>query len=180
MIRRPPRSTLSSSSAASDVYKRQVSTQSTGICVPAMLFGRTARALHRVACRGWKPSKIAPCRAFCTADAPPPPMKREEHELSQVIPGSKTPGPKMVLGYTCTVCETRSFRTISRASYDNGVVLVRCEGLSLIHISEPTRLLSISYAVFCLKKKKKKSQTNICNYGNQDIEISSDDTVLLF
>eukprot|EP00656_Telonema_subtile_P018294 TRINITY_DN1986_c0_g1_i3.p1 TRINITY_DN1986_c0_g1~~TRINITY_DN1986_c0_g1_i3.p1 ORF type:complete len:171 (-),score=32.91 TRINITY_DN1986_c0_g1_i3:347-859(-) len=30
MIRRPPRSTLSSSSAASDVYKRQVSTQSTG------------------------------------------------------------------------------------------------------------------------------------------------------
>src|SRR5678816_2551552 len=30
--------------------------------------------------------------------------------------------------------------------------------LSLIHISEPTRLLSISYAVFCLKKKKKKRQ----------------------
>ena len=26
--------------------------------------------------------------------------------------------------------------------------------LSLIHISEPTRLLSISYAVFCLKKNK--------------------------
>ena len=30
--------------------------------------------------------------------------------------------------------------------------------LSLIHISEPTRLGMISYAVFCLKKKKK--QTN--------------------
>src|SRR5678816_4818943 len=29
--------------------------------------------------------------------------------------------------------------------------------LSLIHISEPTRLLSISYAVFCLKKKKQKT-----------------------
>ena len=27
--------------------------------------------------------------------------------------------------------------------------------LSLIHISEPTRLLSISYAVFCLKKKNR-------------------------
>src|SRR5678816_3296809 len=26
-----------------------------------------------------------------------------------------------------------------------------CRTLSLIHISEPTRLLSISYAVFCLK-----------------------------
>ena len=30
--------------------------------------------------------------------------------------------------------------------------------LSLIHISEPTRLLSISYAVFCLKKKKTKNE----------------------
>src|SRR5665648_322495 len=32
--------------------------------------------------------------------------------------------------------------------------------LSLIHISEPTRLGMISYAVFCLKKKKKKKKTN--------------------
>src|SRR5660398_301472 len=30
--------------------------------------------------------------------------------------------------------------------------------LSLIHISEPTRLRRISYAVFCLKKKKNKKQ----------------------
>eukprot|EP00658_Telonema_sp_P-2_P037881 TRINITY_DN27220_c0_g2_i4.p2 TRINITY_DN27220_c0_g2~~TRINITY_DN27220_c0_g2_i4.p2 ORF type:complete len:237 (+),score=70.38 TRINITY_DN27220_c0_g2_i4:1162-1872(+) len=34
------------------------------------------------------------------------------------------------------------------------------EALSLIHISEPTRLLSISYAVFCLKKKKKTDKQN--------------------
>src|SRR5674536_386152 len=33
--------------------------------------------------------------------------------------------------------------------------------LSLIHISEPTRLLSISYAVFCLKKKKQKTKQPI-------------------
>eukprot|EP00658_Telonema_sp_P-2_P076721 TRINITY_DN6775_c0_g1_i1.p2 TRINITY_DN6775_c0_g1~~TRINITY_DN6775_c0_g1_i1.p2 ORF type:complete len:105 (+),score=34.15 TRINITY_DN6775_c0_g1_i1:197-511(+) len=32
------------------------------------------------------------------------------------------------------------------------------DNLSLIHISEPTRLLSISYAVFCLKKKKTYTQ----------------------
>src|SRR5665648_179123 len=32
--------------------------------------------------------------------------------------------------------------------------------LSLIHISEPTRLGMISYAVFCLKKKKKKKHKN--------------------
>ena len=32
------------------------------------------------------------------------------------------------------------------------------QGLSLIHISEPTRQAEISYAVFCLKKKKKKDK----------------------
>eukprot|EP00658_Telonema_sp_P-2_P035444 TRINITY_DN25777_c0_g1_i5.p1 TRINITY_DN25777_c0_g1~~TRINITY_DN25777_c0_g1_i5.p1 ORF type:complete len:110 (+),score=10.63 TRINITY_DN25777_c0_g1_i5:77-406(+) len=44
------------------------------------------------------------------------------------------------------VCDTTSILDIVSA----------VTGLSLIHISEPTRLLSISYAVFCLKKKKKK------------------------
>src|SRR5450756_1019723 len=37
------------------------------------------------------------------------------------------------------------------------------ESLSLIHISEPTRL-GISYAVFCLKKKKKKTIRHISEY----------------
>ena len=40
--------------------------------------------------------------------------------------------------------------------------------LSLIHISEPTRLLSISYAVFCLKKKKKNNNNN---FNKEDIII---------
>src|SRR5660397_294227 len=35
--------------------------------------------------------------------------------------------------------------------------------LSLIHISEPTRLRRISYAVFCLKKKKKKKKKKKTN-----------------
>src|SRR5674536_394497 len=74
MIRRPPRSTLSSSSAASDVYKRQ-----------------TQRRRRAVRGGAW----------------PHPPGTPDAHDLS------------------------------------------------LIHISEPTRLLSISYAVFRLKKKKR-------------------------
>ena len=36
----------------------------------------------------------------------------------------------------------------------NNTCFTRGHGLSLIHISEPTRLGMISYAVFCLKKKK--------------------------
>ena len=37
-------------------------------------------------------------------------------------------------------------------------------GLSLIHISEPTRQAEISYAVFCLKKKKKKKKKSTTHY----------------
>ena len=35
-----------------------------------------------------------------------------------------------------------------------GMIETRGLVLSLIHISEPTRQAEISYAVFCLKKKK--------------------------
>ena len=38
------------------------------------------------------------------------------------------------------------------------VALLPQVSLSLIHISEPTRQAEISYAVFCLKKKKQKKQ----------------------
>eukprot|EP00825_Cyclidium_porcatum_P000968 TRINITY_DN10422_c0_g1_i2.p1 TRINITY_DN10422_c0_g1~~TRINITY_DN10422_c0_g1_i2.p1 ORF type:complete len:348 (-),score=63.45 TRINITY_DN10422_c0_g1_i2:30-1073(-) len=41
---------------------------------------------------------------------------------------------------------------------DNNIELYQVNNLSLIHISEPTRLGMISYAVFCLKKKKKKQR----------------------
>eukprot|EP01017_Pseudomicrothorax_dubius_P004035 TRINITY_DN10725_c0_g1_i1.p1 TRINITY_DN10725_c0_g1~~TRINITY_DN10725_c0_g1_i1.p1 ORF type:complete len:375 (-),score=59.96 TRINITY_DN10725_c0_g1_i1:14-1138(-) len=40
------------------------------------------------------------------------------------------------------------------------MVRLPLQNLSLIHISEPTRLLSISYAVFCLKKKKEEMKNN--------------------
>ena len=81
MIRRPPRSTQSRSSAASDVYKRQGHvTVGDLVEVPVLLALLVAAAM---------------------------------------------------LPYVLTVLTL----------------------LSLIHISEPTRLLSISYAVFCLKKK---------------------------
>src|SRR5450756_2100871 len=39
-----------------------------------------------------------------------------------------------------------------------GSHITKVYDLSLIHISEPTRLGMISYAVFCLKKKKKKKK----------------------
>eukprot|EP00658_Telonema_sp_P-2_P018482 TRINITY_DN17251_c0_g1_i5.p1 TRINITY_DN17251_c0_g1~~TRINITY_DN17251_c0_g1_i5.p1 ORF type:complete len:144 (+),score=11.13 TRINITY_DN17251_c0_g1_i5:524-955(+) len=61
----------------------------------------------------------------------------------------------------------RRGREADRASGMHGIQAAmagsidRNRDLSLIHISEPTRLLSISYAVFCLKKKKKRYTTPI-------------------
>ena len=83
MIRRPPRSTQSRSSAASDVYKRQ------------------SKGLNN--------------------------KDGETHDAQQQFIFDR----------------------------DGMRIAERFQCLSLIHISEPTRLLSISYAVFCLKKKKK-------------------------
>eukprot|EP00658_Telonema_sp_P-2_P029421 TRINITY_DN22386_c0_g1_i4.p1 TRINITY_DN22386_c0_g1~~TRINITY_DN22386_c0_g1_i4.p1 ORF type:complete len:142 (+),score=21.79 TRINITY_DN22386_c0_g1_i4:124-549(+) len=53
------------------------------------------------------------------------------------------------LSQTSTATNPVMIATLDDLSY----LVVR--QLSLIHISEPTRLLSISYAVFCLKKKTK-------------------------
>ena len=49
-----------------------------------------------------------------------------------------------------------NFNGVYKYSKDGEVFLISSNMLSLIHISEPTRPLYISYAVFCLKKKKKK------------------------
>src|SRR5450756_3146312 len=101
MIRRPPRSTQSRSSAASDVYKRQVhglgyvEAAVTDIDADANLF------FHRVLV--------------------------VSHAVSCFLSQSR---PAKHLGQLHVVC----------------LVLLQ---LSLIHISEPTRLGMISYAVFC-------------------------------
>src|SRR5450756_3054812 len=96
MIRRPPRSTQSRSSAASDVYKRQ----SLKIIIP-----------------------------------------RESKNANN----------------TTNSCGPHSFHNMLFRRASRNVSKHNILNLSLIHISEPTRLGMISYAVFCLKKKKKKN-----------------------
>ena len=92
MIRRPPRSTQSRSSAASDVYKRQ-----------------------------------------------------DKYGFFSLLQKNGLP----VLYTSASLEEFDS-------DYAEGKIAFPVFVLSLIHISEPTRLGMISYAVFCLKKKKNK------------------------
>src|SRR5665254_12252 len=45
----------------------------------------------------------------------------------------------------------RKIADVAERTRTNKILPDELSGLSLIHISEPTRLLSISYAVFCFK-----------------------------
>ena len=79
--------------------------------------------------------------------------------------------PESVLGVKEWECEVISNKNVATFIKEFIVALPPGEhmnfipGLSLIHISEPTRQAEISYAVFCLKKKiEKKNKTNIIIY----------------
>ena len=54
------------------------------------------------------------------------------------------------LTYIYGIGRTKALNILDKVGVDPNT---QVNDLSLIHISEPTRLLSISYAVFCLKKK---------------------------
>jgi hypothetical protein len=45
-----------------------------------------------------------------------------------------TDAGKMLIGFTCKVCETRSHRTMSRHAYTKGIVLVECPGCQSRHL----------------------------------------------
>eukprot|EP00658_Telonema_sp_P-2_P011221 TRINITY_DN14261_c0_g1_i4.p1 TRINITY_DN14261_c0_g1~~TRINITY_DN14261_c0_g1_i4.p1 ORF type:complete len:232 (+),score=62.55 TRINITY_DN14261_c0_g1_i4:132-827(+) len=217
MIRRPPRSTLSSSSAASDVYKRQYQRRVRGM-EGSGWFAKLARGYNATGTvpplaytvdenqptrgnslfvRRVNPKRQAK-RGEKLKDAPYEPtvpwvrfqegkfhfgrVSRAEEIKDLVAPEgcrvllNKFPMFRRHVLLTATEPQPQLITAASLAQLVR-LFLVDCPQnwvgyfngwsagasvnhlhwhLSLIHISEPTRLLSISYAVFCLKKKKKK------------------------
>ena len=63
-------------------------------------------------------------------------------------------GPTMGSTYSVKYVRGASAPDVQTAKAAVEAILAEVD-LSLIHISEPTRQAEISYAVFCLKKKKK-------------------------
>src|SRR5450756_3041941 len=83
--------------------------------------------------------------------------------LGRVL-GLRQPGLRLIIPFV-DVLHRVSLRIITLPIQSQGIITrdnvsvdvsAVAYYLSLIHISEPTRLGMISYAVFCLKKKKKK------------------------
>src|SRR5450756_2696493 len=142
MIRRPPRSTQSRSSAASDVYKRQV------IREPSPWLRRDPRETRR------RPPPVAErIRRPAGGHARPPAGAAARR-------GVRPAAPVVERGVVVVVGEVRGDVTGRVAAVGplaplldeaREAVARRSGHLSLIHISEPTRLGMISYAVFCLK-----------------------------
>eukprot|EP00658_Telonema_sp_P-2_P056486 TRINITY_DN44940_c0_g1_i2.p1 TRINITY_DN44940_c0_g1~~TRINITY_DN44940_c0_g1_i2.p1 ORF type:complete len:139 (+),score=45.11 TRINITY_DN44940_c0_g1_i2:72-488(+) len=136
MIRRPPRSTLSSSSAASDVYKRQT-------------YDRLKESNKNL-----KACVIAVRRADCFWH-----KLRAQIILVEDVIWNSAEGHPPVFYHSIDEPPQHSPTLVSQCRGSGSWWWIRATAewwwLSLIHISEPTRLLSISYAVFCLKKKKK-------------------------
>src|SRR3546814_6905177 len=73
----------------------------------------------------------------------------------EIITGNRPRDPCSSV-WKCALCRRRDQHTIPR-----GICLRRCRFRSEEHTSELQSLMRISYAVFCLKKKKHKPQRHI-------------------
>ena len=171
ILRQPQRSTPLYSSAASDVYKRQ---QLEVVC--SLLVER-----YHVNINVKEPTVIYLERPLKTAsytihiEVPPNPFWASIGLTVTPLPaGSGTRfKSKVSLGYLNQSFQNAVMEgvrygmeqglygwevTDCEICFDYGVYYSPVSTLSLIHISEPTRQAEISYAVFCLKKKKNKKQ----------------------
>ncbi|KAM3268109.1 hypothetical protein P3S67_031659 [Capsicum chacoense] len=69
------------------------------------------------------------------ADAVVSSIKKETTYNYTVQSNLKTsPRHDLMMIFTCKVCETRSMKTVCRESYDQGVVVARCDGCNNIHL----------------------------------------------
>jgi flavoprotein len=75
-------------------------------------------------------------RHFHTTDDKDEPPKKVSYtfDADQIKGTTRGRGGLMLMAFTCSKCETKQARTFSKESYEQGVVLLRCEGCDNLHL----------------------------------------------
>ena len=69
------------------------------------------------------------------ASVPPSQSPEQQEQVSDdPLPGARHGGEKFAMLMTCTVCDTRSAKVISKQAYYEGLVLARCPGCENLHL----------------------------------------------
>src|SRR5450756_1172493 len=166
MIRRPPRSTQSRSSAASDVYKRQAK-YVVKILTGELRIGLREGLLEAAIAEAFDyPQPVVSMALMLTGDTGETAVLAREERLHEArlcllhpikfmlaSPSEDAAAIMSRLGPTVWVEDKYDGirAQLHRRGSDVRLYSRDLHDLSLIHISEPTRLGMISYAVFCLK-----------------------------
>src|SRR5450759_1810190 len=90
----------------------------------------------------------------CKLELPGPAGGKKNREICSANGTATKMSTKVIVGISGASGAVYGWRLLQRLRAHGGVEIHLILTLSLIHISEPTRLGMISYAVFCLKKKK--------------------------
>ncbi|KAF9976337.1 Threonine synthase-like 1 [Actinomortierella ambigua] len=57
-----------------------------------------------------------------------------QHQHQPPMPPNTDPKARMLIGFTCTVCENRSHKTMSKHAYNHGVVIIQCDHCKNRHL----------------------------------------------
>lgn len=70
------------------------------------------------------------------SESPNPSNTSELESIKEALAKSKIASetPKLLIGFTCKCCQTRTHRTMSRHAYQNGIVLIECPGCQTRHL----------------------------------------------
>ena len=87
------------------------------------------RILRRTSIRRLLSSAVPTAAAPAPTSTPAPPAAPP-----RPLPGVRAEEDALVLVFTCTVCDTRTARRVSKSAYHGGTVLIRCPGCRGMHL----------------------------------------------
>ncbi|KAF9314164.1 Threonine synthase-like 1 [Podila horticola] len=106
---------------------------------PTKVLGSNFVRPFHLSIRTWDQKKEDPSSTHFVPPSQPgqqaPPL--DEHIQPQhqnPIPPNTNPKARMLIGFTCTVCQHRSHKTMSKHAYDHGVVIMQCDHCKNRHL----------------------------------------------